>query len=332
MGYARRPAWGRLALLSLVILGSLPIWWREVQVAQPLQQSQVLTLTRLAVPPIDLGPLQVHGAWLLDSPNTYFGGYSALTMVDGGRLLAASDSGRRLQFTVPGQGPPRPQFDHFAAPELGEKYSADIEAVARDPRSGALWVAYEYTNRIERFDRAFKPKGSVQPAAMRRWRSNSGPEAMARLDDGRFIVLAESGGGWFGETVPALLFAADPVAGNAEKVFRFRPPSGFRPVDMAPLPDGRVLILLRRVLWGLPPRFAGRLVIADPATIRSGQEWSGSVLADLNAPLPSDNYEGLAVAPGADGTLTLWLISDDNNVTFQRTLLLALRWKPDAAR
>ena len=41
-----------------------------------------------------------------------------------------------------------------------------------------------------------------------------------------------------------------------------------------------------------------------------------------------DNYEGLAVAPGPDGALVLWLISDDNKATFQRTLLLKLLWRP----
>ena len=34
----------------------------------------------------------------------------------------------------------------------------------------------------------------------------------------------------------------------------------------------------------------------------------------------------------AGGGLTLWIISDDNGASFQRTLLYKLRWDPDATR
>jgi hypothetical protein len=96
------------------------------------------------------------------------------------------------------------------------------------------------------------------------------------------------------------------------------------------LPDGRALILLRKVLWGIPPHFAGKLMLADPATIRAGKAWRAEPLADLASPLPSDNFEGLAVAPAGDGGTTLWLISDDNDSIAQRTLLLRLRWPANA--
>ena len=81
--------------------------------------------------------------------------------------------------------------------------------------------------------------------------------------------------------------------------------------------------------WGLPPRFEGKLLVADPAEIRPGVAWAGRIIADLKAPLPMDNYEGVAVEPGADGEVVLWVISDDNHAKFQRTLLLKLVWRPD---
>ena len=46
----------------------------------------------------------------------------------------------------------------------------------------------------------------------------------------------------------------------------------------------------------------------------------------------AENYEGLAVEPGAGGRLTLWLVSDDNNMRFQRTLLLRLEGAVPPAR
>jgi hypothetical protein len=41
-----------------------------------------------------------------------------------------------------------------------------------------------------------------------------------------------------------------------------------------------------------------------------------------------DNMEGLAVAPGPGGALTLWLVSDDNFNPPQRTILVALSLGP----
>ena len=64
------------------------------------------------------------------------------------------------------------------------------------------------------------------------------------------------------------------------------------------------------------------------AAIRQGKAWKGTVIATLEPPLPSDNFEGLAVAPQADGSAVVWVISDDNQISFQRTILLKLRWKP----
>jgi hypothetical protein len=164
---------------------------------------------------------------------------------------------------------------------------------------------------------------------MRDWPANTGPEAMVRLSDGRFIVLSESPGTWFGRSTPGLLFPGDPIDGARPLRFQFNPPDGFRPVDMAQLPDGRVLILVRRVEWGLPPSFAARLVVADPKQIAAGKAWRGELVVEITAPMPAENFEGLAVMPGQRGQVVVWLISDDNQSSFQRTLLLKLLWRPN---
>jgi len=289
----------------------------------------ILEITTLTLPHVDLGPVRAIGAWQLDSPNRHFGSYSALVPLGDGTLLAAADTGKRLRFTPPGRTGPGPKFDYFADVDFADKSAYDVEALARDPANGRIWASYENKNQIARFDAQFHSLGFVRPPSMRRWRSNSGPEAMARLADGRFVVLAETGLGWFGKEGPGLLFPSDPVDGAVPVEFRFRPPEGYNPCDMAALPDGRVLILLRKIVWGVPPGFAGKLMVADPATIRPGEEWRAEPLADLRAPLPMDNYEGLAVELMPDGELTLWLISDDNSALYQRTLLLELLWRPN---
>jgi hypothetical protein len=315
----------RLLILLIVTLGLAPgTWLRSPGV--PPDNRQLLTITPIAPGTSDLGPLRVTGAWQLTSPNRHFHSYSALVALDDGRLLAGSDRGRMLRFAPPGTPPSLPMLGLFAGGREQDKALVDLESLARDPATGRVWAGYEGRNEIARYDASLRTVARTRPAAMRNWGANTGPEAMVRLRDGRFIVLAEANPRWLGDSMPGLLFPDDPVDGARPAGFTFVPPADFRPVDMAQLPDGRVLILLRKVHWGLPPGFSGRLVVADPARIEPGKAWRGETVADLVDPLPTDNYEGLAVVPHADGGATLWLISDDNETLFQRTLLLRFEW------
>ena len=111
-------------------------------------------------------------------------------------------------------------------------------------------------------------------------------------------------------------------------MFTFAGSREFSPTDMAQLPDGRVLILMRRLVWPFPLRFACRIVIADPAAIRAGAVWQGTEVAKLSSSLPVDNFEGLAIEPRGGGRVTVWLISDDNHAATQRTLLWKLAVDP----
>jgi hypothetical protein len=90
--------------------------------------------------------------------------------------------------------------------------------------------------------------------------------------------------------------------------------------------------LVRRVDWGIPPRFATAIVLADPAEIKAGTMWSGEVIARIGAPDLDENFEGIAAAEEADGSVDLYLIADDNLSAFQDTQMLRLNWmpKPDA--
>jgi hypothetical protein len=318
----------RLLLLLIVAVGLAPgTWWRSPPPARDFRP--ILKVESLDVPPTELGEdVALAGAWHLSSSNFHFHGYSALLAMDDGSLLAVSDRWRRMRLAPPG-APRRPvTFGYFSPLESEDERGWDIEGVTRDPASGRLWGSYERSNYIERYDSELRPAGRVGPAEMRDWPSNRGAESIVRLADGRFIVLAEGSPRWFDDALPALLFPGDPVEGAKPAPFRFVPPDGYAPVDMAELPDGRVLILLRAIRWGLPPRFEGKLVVADPADIRRGKRWRWREIAHLAPPLPMDNYEGLAIGPDEGGRLVLWVISDDNRSMFQRTLLLKLLWRP----
>ena len=269
------------------------------------------------------GPLSLAGAWQLTSSNSAFGGYSALVPVNSGELLAFSDRGYFLRFAKPGTASAMPEFGSALPASDRTKTSRDVEAATFDSATGRVWLALERRNAVARF----RPGNTG--AALRRipaWRDspgNFGPETLVRLHDGRFIALCECRSSWLGESrYPGFLYASDPVGGGAGAGFTFAGPDGYRPTDAAELPDGRVLILMRRLVWPVPARFAIKVVMADPAEIAPGKVWRAREIADIAAPWPVDNYEGVAIEREAGGRLVAWVISDDNGAVSQRTLLL----------
>ncbi len=290
-----------------------------------------LTVERLAIERAEAGPFTLEAAWHLTSKNNHFGGYSSLLNRPDGSLLAGSDAGRLLRLEVGGGANYwTGAFRAFAEAEKRDKRDVDLEAMTQDLETGTIWAAYERSNAIDRHTDLTVPGERATPREMAGWWPNSGPEAMVRLDDGRFIVLAEQRSRFGGESHEGLLFAGDPLNDEEPLVFSMATPGGMRPVDMTAMPDGRALILLRDFNWIVPPRWSVALAIADPAKIEAGKNWPLELIAQLDDPIPADNYEGIALAQyipevGLPGCW-IWLISDDNFSKFQRTLLLKLDW------
>lgn len=314
--------------MILLIGVALTTWFRSERVL--VKPDDTLRFTALPLPPAavlraHLGAFRLAGVWHMTLGSWKFGGYSALVALPDGDMLAVADNGRFLTFKPPGAGPYTPLLGTLLSDEHNDKRSVDTESATRDPKTGTLWLGLEYRNAIVRLDSRWKETGRVEPRSMARWGRNSGAEAMVRLRDGRFIVLSEGAREWlWPRTHEGVLFPGDPVEQpQAGQGFTFAGPTGFDPVDMAQLPDGRVLVLMRTLIWPLPERFAGRLAIGDPREIRPGGTWKVTEVARLASTLPVDNLEGMAVQPNRDGTLTVWLISDDNQTRLQRTLL----WK-----
>ncbi len=311
-----------LALSVALGLGGAT-WLRSTP--PPPDPAQRLDVTALPQEPLccTAGPLHLVGAWQLSSRNAMFGGYSALIRTGPGRLLAMSDRGYYLSFQMPDGPPGEVRFGPLLSDESQLKANRDIEAATRDPATGRIWLAQEGRNSIERRAPDLSREAFSQPPAMKLWPSNTGPEAVIRLSDGRFVVLCECSEG-FRSTGrhPALLFPTDPAAGGEAATFRFAGVEGYRPTDMAELPDGRVLVLVRRLVWPVPARFAIKVLIADPRQITPGGTWQAREIADLAAPWPLDNYEGVAIERAANGRLVAWIISDENGAAAQRVLLL----------
>ncbi|HEX4848581.1 MAG TPA: esterase-like activity of phytase family protein [Novosphingobium sp.] len=321
----------RLILILLVALGLAPGTWLRSDVPPP-STAAVLTLNPLPLPAgcCAGGAFTLTGAWELTSPNGSFGGYSALLADRPGRLLALSDRGYYLEFAEPGLGTGVPLFGPVMADAARFKANRDIESAAIDLAGKRIWIAQEGRNGIARHRFDLARESFREPPEMAVWSRNSGPEAMVRLADGRFVVLCECTPERFDDAGrhPALVYAGDPTGDRPGQAFTFAGPADYRPTDMAQLPDGRVLVVVRRLTWPVPARFAIKLALADPREITPGGTWTAREVLDLGGDWPVDNYEGLAIEQLPDGRILAWLISDENGAVTQRVLLLRLEIDP----
>ncbi|TIX49093.1 esterase-like activity of phytase family protein [Alteraurantiacibacter aquimixticola] len=322
---ADRPkrARSRLLAIGLLALALAPGTLLRSDVPETAELGMTVRPLAATDLPLTNGGFTRTGLWELDSENLNFGGYSALLALGPDLLRAFSDRGSMLTFPAPGTSSDfGTRFANIRdRGEFAGKFP-DIESVTRDPATGTYWLGFEVSHSLLRYDAESRLEGGVQPPEWRGWSVNSGAEAMVRLADGRFIVLPEQGR-------VALLYPGDPVEGAEALAFGFTAPEGYSPTDMGALPDGRVLVLLRKVEMTYPP-FSVRLALADPAKIDPEQAWHLEVVADLDALLPRENYEGMAIVPGEGESVTIWLIADDNRSAFQRSLLARLEWTPES--
>ncbi len=320
----------RRLLIVLLLCGLAPGLWLRTQLPRPNHDQRIaMRMLPLADSCCQIGPFRLNAVWQLTSSNEYFGGYSGLVRIAPGRLVAFSDRGFFLDFPDPQPGISAVRIGSTISNAQKLKDNRDVEAASYDPVSRQLWLALEGRNAIARHGADLTRLAMIQPLAMKGWPLNKGPEAMVRLRDGRFIVLGEAFSGWNENSRhPALLFPGYPTAGAAPMAFTFAGAAGYRPTDMAQLPDGRVLVVMRRLLWPFPVRTAGRIVLADPDEIAPGRVWHSRQIASLDAPLPIDNFEAITIDQAADGTITVWLMSDDNDAASQRTLLWYMTLDP----
>lgn len=269
-----------------------------------------------------IGRLRYLGGWQLTSADLRFGGLSALGAWDG-RLVAVADTGMRFAFRIDGRGRiDRVEAAALPAPAGGSlrKRDRDSEALASDPATGRAWVAFEVTNRIRRYAPGFaRVEAQAEPPAMAMWTPNNGPEAMVRLHDGRFLVISEAAQRGSPDN-PGLLFAGDPTDPRTPPpvAFGYRPPPRFLVTEAAELPDGRLLLLQRRLT--LTDGIGAVVSLLDPRAIRPGARLRGEEVARLAPPLNVDNMEGMTVTQEGGRTI-VWLLSDDNFLPVERTLL-----------
>lgn len=323
----------RLPPIALLLLPLLWLTWGWSAVVPVTPQAQVrvddLTAQVTGTDRAALGPFALERLWRLSARHARFGGYSALVSLGDDQFMAIGDRNVWLRFAAPQRAGSStlPLGRLLVLRQNDSTYAGfDIEAVVRNPLDGTLWLGLENEWQVAAIGQGGRRAQFLTVSALRNWPENGGVEAMARLADGRWAMLCESCGRARGGLHMGLLFAGRPGLSPATP-FGILMPAGFDPVDMAVLPDGRLLILTRR-LELFPPRFTSRLVLADMTRLDPARPLGTRELARIEGAGTRENYEGMALRVARDAQIAVWLISDANDSAFQETRLMQLRLDP----
>ena len=282
-----------------------------------------------------VGRLVFMRGFELVSDHRRFGGLSGLDVSpDGRRLRAISDRGNWITATLTHDSAGRlvtadswreaPMLTPAGKQVRGDE--RDAEGLARTSRDAFL-VSFEGRHRIWRYPKNVggPPKPVATPRALNDAPANGGLEAITVLSDGTVLAVTErhanddgSLKGWF-------------MRNGAAHEIAYKPADGFSPTDLATMPNGEVLLLERSLtLSGVRARIV-RLAKDRLQRARrgAGTRVRGEAIAELGKPLSVDNFEGLALRRDRAGRTLLYMVSDDNFLPFQRTLLLQFRMIDD---
>ncbi|WP_409768114.1 esterase-like activity of phytase family protein [Ferrovibrio sp.] len=324
-----------LALLLLLAIGQ-PLAGPGAQAgarAEPLAVRSVpLELLPGQAEQAELGRLRYLGGLVLAAEGDVFGGYSGIAVdFDGGGLWAISDLGHwlRLDFARDAAGLPvdvmqarhLPLADARGQP-VTRKSLSDAEALRRLP-DGSWLVGFE---RAHRFWTYAEPGGPAQytlpvPPGFETQPDNGGAEAVAVWPNGDLLVLSEEKESGPGHT--SVWLHQGGMQGGAWSDLSWPVRDGFKPTDAVALPDGDVLVLERYFTPLTGPK--ARISRVTMASIRPDAVLQPETLAEWARPYSVDNMEALDMRRADDGSLWLYVMSDDNRNSLQRTLLMVFR-------
>ena len=333
----------RLAVLALAALAAAcaPRSRPAAEVSTPARAAGALAIEATQVPLSEanpalttLGELTYAGGLALTARDPRFGGLSGLDQTKDG-LLAVTDSGDLLRLKVRLDRAGRltgvtdaallPLHDEQGRSLSGEKTPGDAEGLAVLP-DGAFAVSFEQRHRIALHADLAAPGRlltSPDPAALG---SNEGMEALADAgtEPAALLVGAEGGRLWLCPATPEAKDSAAcrerPLSQPFDRAFKL---TG---LDRAHGPASPLVAVFR----AFDPLRGARIVIAELRP--EGDGYAARELSRLAAPLTVDNFEAVVIddAPRPNGARRLYLLSDDNFSSRQRTLLLAFDWRPPA--
>lgn len=266
-----------------------------------------------------LGDFVYAGGLVLTSSDTdQLHGLSDLDVTPANRLTAVTDTGflvearleldsaGRLTGLADGRLTPLVELDGSMP---AEKTEMDAEGLALLPNGDRL-VSFEVRDRVW-----------LYPATGGRPRPVPSPPVAFPINTGLEALTLDP------DTAPDAYRVGDEEHGNTWSCRISGTCVKGQPVE---LPPGYALVSMRRFRGGSTAYLlrAFDLRRGNRSSLRIYRDGKVAGQLDLALPLTLDNYEGVAALPRADGSVRLYLVSDDNARAFQRTLLVAFDWTP----
>ncbi|HBM87026.1 MAG TPA: hypothetical protein DD437_00620 [Rhodobiaceae bacterium] len=278
------------------------------------------------------GSLTYIGGLELASSHPDFGGLSGLIVgKSGDALIAVTDQGNWFTANIQADGDRPTGFDDaLLAPildasgaQLSGKRNTDAEsltvAFGADPRNSPTLVGFERNHRLQSHDLTslgFEASATLIEdfGVFDNLENNGGLEAIAYLPDGSLLALSEKTFDEDGHIIGARLTAdsATPV--------RLKQHLPYQLTDIDVLANGDLITLERHYSALAGVSMMMRRIPAD--TLETKDPLDGKVLVEANHTRSIDNMEGLSVRQDDDGRTLLYVVSDDNFNSVQRTLLL----------
>lgn len=273
---------------------------------------------------IEVGRLIWRGGFSITGTDNRFGGLSALHVTpDGQRMHAVTDRGNWVTATLTYQENDLSGMRNIEITPLLDVNGKPLKGRLRDAESlaigNSLVISFERKHRLWRYTRRIGgypglPTPMKTPAGFYRLSDNGGIEAMTRLCDGRLLVLAEKKFDQRPGIVGWIQTSSDWFS------FRYQTKATLRPTGSVTLPNCDIAVVERSfsVVSGLKIRVTRvRTAEIQPTKLISPEE-----LAYLSYPLSVDNFEGIAARVSKNGKTLIYLVSDDNFNSEQRTLLV----------
>ncbi|RCW26006.1 hypothetical protein DFR48_104259 [Ciceribacter lividus] len=282
------------------------------------------------------GSLEFLGGLELSSAEMAFGAWSSIRFLpDGRHFIGVLDTGHWLKGEIRRDVEGRLcGLDDVWLTSMRDvdgsynqnKWSVDAESLAL--RGDDVIVGYEQRHRVtvfsplSNFETALPGESLPLPFPTDELRNNGGLETLALSPaasplGGALVAVAEKSRNRDEYRIAGIL------DGPLRGAFRVRTSDDFDITDGAFLPGGDLLLLQRR--FNLADGVGMRIVRIPGDTLRPGAVVEGRTILEADLGYQIDNMEGLDAVRAEDGSVHLFVVSDDNHSILQRTLLLEFR-------
>jgi hypothetical protein len=282
-----------------------------------------------------LGSLRFTGGLVLEAADGRFGGLSAMELrTDGSKLLGITDQAHWMTFDLTYEDGMLAGVENLNMEPMQDGFAINLTGRDNIDSEGLMYlggdeyaVSFERNHRMSRFDIGAdwsKIGDAVEvmmpaPPGTDRLRNNGGIEALA----GNFKVLYAGIEYPLIEGQPHTLWRFDLTeTGSEARAISLALSAGFGLTGMTMDESGGLYLVERLYRRDIGNRIRIGYISGEALAETSPEPLTPTLLAEIEPGMTVDNIEAIALAE-VDGTRRLFIASDDNFNTAQRTILLS---------